>query len=67
MVGASSRISGSVESANRSTPSICSDGSNDTIETFSDLTMMDDIDDDMVSKILHKTIANVLLVIRLSN
>ena len=65
MVGASSRISGSVESGNRSTPSISSDGSNDTLEAFGDFTMMDDIDDDMVSKILLKD--NVLLVKRRSN
>ena len=52
MVGATTRILESVESGNRSTPSISSDGSNDTIETFGDLTIMDDIDDDMVSKML---------------
>ena len=54
MVGASPRVSESLESGNRSTPSISSEASNDTIETFGDLTMIDDIDDDMVIKILFK-------------
>jgi len=52
MVGASPRISESLESGNRSTPSISSEASNDTIETFGDLTMIDDIDDDMIDEFM---------------
>ncbi len=48
MVGTSPRIGELVRSSNRGTPSVSSDGSNDTIETFGEL-ILDDVYDDMVS------------------
>ena len=47
LVGSSPRILELARSINRSTPSVSSDGSNDTIEIFGELNL-DDIEDDLV-------------------
>ena len=47
LVGSSPRILELARSINRSTPSMSSDGSNDTIEIFGELNL-DDIEDDLV-------------------
>ena len=47
LVGSSPRILELARSNNRSTPSMSSDGSNDTIEIFGELNL-DDIEDDLV-------------------
>jgi len=50
LVGSSPRILELARSINRSTPSMSSDGSNDTIEIFGELNL-DDIEDDLIDEV----------------
>jgi len=50
LVGSSPRILELARSINRSTPSVSSDGSNDTIEIFGELNL-DDIEDDLIDEV----------------